>query len=75
MNNLQNILNRFDEEFKEATPQNPFSFKQFLTTAIREAQEAVIDEIPDSESDEFTGDSVTLKPLKQQLRDKFLNKN
>lgn len=46
--------------------------EDFIEKVRQEAIMEVIDEIPDGEIDEFTGDSVTLLPLKDQLKSKFL---
>ena len=45
--------------------------KAFIEKVRQEAIMEVINEIPDGEIDEFTGDSVTLLPLKDQLKTKF----
>jgi len=51
--------------FKAAYP----SIKNYI---VKSTLEEVINEIPDAEIDEYSGDSVSLLELKQQLRDKWL---
>lgn len=75
-------MEKWKEELHKLYPRpaEPSSFwemgmkgiEDFIEKVRQEAIMEVIDEIPDGEIDEFTGDSVTLLPLKDQLKSKFL---